>query len=76
MPERSSAVMVLAKSGAEGSWVDRGDLGRVVGEGPLEGGQEMLRRDLRKRRGLERRLPWLEERVGRVLRSGRRLQGF
>ena len=36
---------------------DRGDLGGVVGKGLLEGGQEMLRRDLGERRRLERRLP-------------------
>ena len=44
--------------------LDRGDLGCVVGEGLLEGGQEMLRRDLGKRRRLERRLPRLQQRVG------------
>ena len=42
---------------------DRGDLGGVVGEGLLEGRQEMLRRDLGERRRLERRLPGLQQRV-------------
>ena len=55
---------------------DRGDLGGVVGEGPLEGGQEVLRLDLGERRRLERRLPRLEQRVGLGFRKGRRLQGF
>ena len=68
--------MVLAKSGAAGIVLDRGDLGCVVGEGLLEGGKEMFRRNLRKRRGLERRLPRLQERVGRILRGGRHLLGF
>jgi hypothetical protein len=56
---------------------DRGDLGGMVGEGLLEGGQEMLGRDLGKWRGLERRLPRPEQRVGRCgLAKCRRLQGF
>ena len=42
---------------------DRGDLGRVVGEGLLEGRQEVLGRDRVEGRGLERRLPGLEQRV-------------
>ena len=36
---------------------DRGDLGGMVGEGLLEGRQEVLRRDLVEGRRLERRLP-------------------
>ena len=56
--------------------LDRGDLGRVIGEGLLEGGEEMLRRDLREWRRLERRLPRLQQRVRRGLRGGRHLLGF
>ena len=55
---------------------DGGDLGGVVGEGLLEGGEEMLGRDLGEWRGLERRLPRLQQRVGRSLRGGRRLPRF
>ena len=66
MPERSSAVMVLAKSGVGRIVGDRGDLGGVIGEGLLEGGQEMLRRDLGEWRRLERRLPRLQQRVYRA----------
>ena len=68
--------MVLAKSGVAGIVGDRGDLGGVIGEGLLEGRQEMLRRDLRKRRGLERRLPGLQQRVCLGLRGGRRFARF
>ncbi len=53
---------------------DRRDLGRMVGKGPLERRQEMLRRDLGKGRRLERRLPRRQQRVG--FRNGRILQGF
>src|ERR1700731_4582141 len=35
----------------------------MVGEGLLEGREEMFRRDFRKRRGLERRLPGPQQRV-------------
>ena len=42
---------------------DRRDLGGMIGKGLLEGGQEVLRLDLGKRRRLERRLPRLEQRV-------------
>ena len=76
MPERSSAVMVLAKSGVAGIVGDGGDLGGVIGERLLEGGQEMLGLDLGEWRGLERRLPRHQQRVGLGLRGRRRLQGF
>ena len=76
MPERSSAVMVLAKSGCGRIVGDRGDLGGMVGEGLLEGRQEMLRHDLGERRRLERRLPGLQQRVGLSFRGSRRFQGF
>jgi hypothetical protein len=56
--------------------LDRGDLARVVGEGLLEGGEEVFRRDLGERRGLERRLPGLQQRICLIRREGRRLQGF
>ena len=46
--------------------LDRGDLGGVVGEGLLEGGQEMLRRNFGEWRRLERRLPGLQQRVGLI----------
>ena len=48
---------------------DRGDLGGVIGEGLLEGREEMLGRDLREWRRLERRLPRLQQRVRRCLRK-------
>ena len=51
---------------------DCGDLGRVVGEGLLEGRQEVLRRDLVERRRLERRLPGRQQRVVPCFRGGRR----
>ena len=59
-------------------WImgDRGDLGSVIDEGLLEGRKEMLRRDLVEGRRLKRRLPRLQQRVGRRLRGGRILQGF
>ena len=58
LPERSSAVMVLAKSGVGGIVGDGGDLGRVVGEGLLEGGQEMFGLDVASKGGVSvRRLP-------------------
>ncbi len=52
---------------------DRRDLGGVVGERLLEGGQEVLRRDLVERRGRKRRQPGLQQRVGLGVRS---LAGF
>ena len=55
---------------------DGGDLGGVVGEGLLEGRQEMFRRDLGKRRRLERRLPRLQERVRLSLNGGRIFEWF
>ena len=48
---------------------DRGDLGGVIGEGLLEGGQEVLRRDLVEGRGRKRRHPGLQQRVGLGVRS-------
>jgi hypothetical protein len=48
---------------------DRGDLGGVVGKGLLEGGQEVLRRDLVEGRGRKRRHPGLQQRVGQGVRS-------
>ncbi len=64
LPERSSAVMVLSKSGCGGIVNDCVDLGGVIGEGLLERRQEVLRRDLAEGRRLERRLPGCEQRVG------------
>ena len=55
---------------------DRGDLGGVVGEGLLEGRQEMLGDDSVERRGLERRLPGLEQRVVPRFRGSRGRRGF
>ena len=55
---------------------DRRDLGGMVGEGLLEGRQEVLRLDLGERRRLERRLPRLEQRICSGFRSGCRLAGF
>ena len=49
---------------------DRGDLGSVIDEGPLEGRKEMLRRDLVEGRRLKRRLPRLQQRVGLALARG------
>ena len=48
---------------------DGGDLGGVIGERLLEGGKEMLGRDLGEWRGLARRLPRLQQRVGLRLRG-------
>jgi len=48
---------------------DRGDLGRVIHEGPLEGGQEMFRLDLVKGRRLMWRLPADQKGVLLCLRS-------
>ena len=56
--------------------LDRDDLGGVIGEGLLEGREEMFRRDFGEWRGLERRLPGLQQRVGLGLRSGRHFRGF
>ena len=56
--------------------LDRGDLGGVIGESLLEGRQEVLRRDLGERRGLERCLPGLQQRVCLGLRSGRHFRAF
>jgi hypothetical protein len=67
--------MVL-RSPASRIVLDRSDLGGMVGEGPLEGGKEVLRHDLRKRRGLERGLPRLQKRVCLGLRAGRHFRGF
>src|SRR2546421_2826776 len=53
--------------------LDRGDLGRVVGEGLLKRGKEMFRRDLGERRCLQRRLPRLEKRICLRLRRDARL---
>src|SRR5205823_5299603 len=53
--------------------LDRGDLGRVVGEGLLKGGKEMFRRDLGERRCLQGRLPRLQKRVCLRLRHDARL---
>ena len=55
---------------------DRRDLGGMIDKGLLEGGQEMLRLDLGKRRRLERRLPRVEKRVCASFRRGRCLRGF
>jgi hypothetical protein len=64
--QRGDGVGEVRRGGIVG---DRGDLGGVVGKGLLEGGQEMLRRDLGERRRLERRLPRLQQRVCRSLRG-------
>ena len=56
--------------------LDCGDLGGVVGEGLLEGGQEMLRPDLGEWRRLEWRLPGLQKRVHLSWRGGRHLLDF
>jgi hypothetical protein len=56
--------------------LDRDDLGGVIGEGLLEGGQEMFRLDLGEGRRLERRLPRLQKRVCLSRRGGRRLLVF
>ncbi len=71
--QRGDGVGEVRRRGIVG---DRGDLGRVVGEGLLEGGEEMFRRDLRERRRLERRLPRLQQRVCLILRGDHRFQGF
>ncbi len=55
---------------------DRGDLGGMVGEGLLEGRQEVLGRDFRERRRFERRLPGLQQRVRGALRIDHRLLVF
>ena len=56
--------------------LDGGDLGGVIGEGLLEGGQEMLRLDLGEGRRLEWRLPGLQKRVRLSRRGGRHLLDF
>ncbi|MGY4166866.1 hypothetical protein ACVIM8_000939 [Bradyrhizobium sp. USDA 4529] len=49
---------------------DRSHFRGMIGEGLLEGGQEMLRLDLGERRRLERRPPCLQEGVGKSLSLG------
>ena len=71
--QRGDGVGKVRRGGIVG---DGGDLGRMIGEGLLEGGEEMLRRDLRKWRGFQRRLPRLQKRVCRTPQGGRRFQGF
>ena len=56
--------------------LDRDDLGGVIGEGLLEGREEVFRRDFGEWRGLKRRLPGLQQRVGLGLRSGRPFPRF
>ncbi len=61
----------VGEVGRRGIVGDGVDLGRVVGEGLLEGGKEMLGGDRVEWRGLERRLPGLEQRVVPRFRRGR-----
>ena len=56
--------------------LDRGDFGGMIGERLLEGGEEMLRRDVSEWRRLERRLPRPQQRVCLSLRGGRDFPSF
>ena len=71
--QRRDGVGEIRRGGIVG---DRRDLGGMIGEGLLEGGQEMLGRDLGEWRGLERRLPRLEKRVCGAPGGVRRRQIF
>ena len=62
-PLFSSATMVFSKVGGAGLVGDRVDLGEMLGERPLVGGQEMLGADPRERRRAERAGPVLKERI-------------
>ncbi len=56
--------------------LDRGDFGGMIGERLLEGGEEMLRRDVGEWRRLERRLPRPQQRVCLSLRACRDFPSF
>jgi hypothetical protein len=71
--QRGDGVGEVRRGGVVG---DGGDLGSVIGERLLKGGQEMLGRNFGEGRRLARRLPRHQERVGWRLRGGRHWQGF